>query len=83
MFKDLKSGSCYYCKRSDKDMGVDRVDNNQGYTEENCVSCCAMCNRMKSDWDVSMFFIKSKMICEKWINSKKLSYHTLFHQESC
>lgn len=28
--------------------GVDRVDNNLGYTEDNCVSCCKICNNSKS-----------------------------------
>jgi hypothetical protein len=27
--------------------GIDRVDNNIGYTEENCVPCCTTCNSMK------------------------------------
>jgi len=27
--------------------GLDRVDNNIGYTEENCVPCCTTCNSMK------------------------------------
>lgn len=27
--------------------GIDRVDNSQGYTLDNCVPCCVICNRMK------------------------------------
>jgi len=27
--------------------GVDRTDNNKGYTIENCVTCCNICNRAK------------------------------------
>lgn len=27
--------------------GIDRMDNNQGYTEANCIPCCSRCNRMK------------------------------------
>ena len=27
--------------------GIDRVDNNIGYTEENTVPCCEFCNRAK------------------------------------
>lgn len=30
--------------------GIDRIDPNQGYTLENCVPCCSICNRMK--WDL-------------------------------
>ena len=29
--------------------GVDRVDNERGYSLENCVPCCKFCNRMKRD----------------------------------
>jgi hypothetical protein len=29
--------------------GIDRVDNNKGYTLDNCVPCCRWCNRAKSD----------------------------------
>lgn len=29
--------------------GIDRVDNNKGYVEGNCVSCCFYCNSYKSD----------------------------------
>jgi len=28
--------------------GIDRVDNNTGYTDTNCVSCCKTCNNSKS-----------------------------------
>lgn len=28
-------------------VGVDRIDNDRGYTEENCVPCCGQCNRAK------------------------------------
>ena len=27
--------------------GIDRIDNSKGYTNENCVPCCEMCNRGK------------------------------------
>jgi len=28
--------------------GVDRVDNTVGYTLDNCVSCCKICNNSKA-----------------------------------
>lgn len=54
--------SCYYCgdppnripaiKRTGeitvKVHGIDRIDNNQGYTKTNSVPCCKTCNIMKS-----------------------------------
>ncbi len=49
--------------------GVDRIDNAIGYTKENCVPCCAICNNSKStlslkDWlewieRISTFQIKT------------------------
>lgn len=35
--------------------GIDRVDNDRGYSEDNCVSCCERCNRAKLDMTVSEF----------------------------
>ena len=32
-----------------KVQGIDRVDNSKGYSPENCVPCCATCNRIKLD----------------------------------
>lgn len=39
--------------------GVDRLDNNKGYTLDNCVPCCTHCNRAKLD--------KTEEEFEKWI----------------
>jgi hypothetical protein len=40
--------------------GVDRIDSNKGYTVENCVPCCTMCNYAKSDYSQQEF--------EEWLN---------------
>lgn len=40
--------------------GIDRVDNNIGYTRENVVPCCEICNRAKSAMSQSDF--------ESWLN---------------
>jgi len=37
--------------------GIDRVDNEKGYTLTNCVPCCETCNRMKTNHDYD-FFVK-------------------------
>jgi hypothetical protein len=40
---------CFYCGEPPQPYnGVDRVNNNDGYTSQNSVSCCARCNRCKS-----------------------------------
>lgn len=35
--------------------GVDRLDSNEGYVAENCVSCCVACNRAKSGMSIEEF----------------------------
>lgn len=58
-FSSIINEPCVYCgdanenvlkKKKYKDFaytGIDRVDNNIGYTEENTVPCCEFCNRAK------------------------------------
>ena len=35
--------------------GIDRLNNEIGYTTENCVTCCETCNRMKMKYDYNFF----------------------------
>lgn len=35
--------------------GIDRVDSSKGYTPENCVPCCKLCNRAKSNLPKDQF----------------------------
>ena len=49
--------------------GIDRVDNNSGYTTSNCVPCCEACNKMKMDKTVDVFLEKIKLIYEKHLSS--------------
>lgn len=37
--------------------GIDRVDSAREYTEDNVVSCCRQCNRMKLDYDASQYLL--------------------------
>ena len=60
-------GNCHYCGvtpsglvRTNKGKpmaynGIDRIDNTQGYNPTNVVSCCGLCNRVKSDMSYSDF----------------------------
>jgi len=62
-FRYLTSLNCSYCNSKPNTIrkthikkyngayqynGIDRVDNDQGYTIENSVTCCELCNRMKA-----------------------------------
>lgn len=63
-FKDLVLKPCYYCKiiKENEINGVDRVDNSKGYSKDNCVPCCSVCNRMKLIYHPSFFITKCKLI---------------------
>lgn len=49
-FNELIVQSCFYCDYSKEGEvnGIDRLDNNKGYVEENVVACCQVCNLAKS-----------------------------------
>lgn len=77
-FKALTKSLCYYCGclpsatiksgfKSDDYVynGIDRLDNTQGYTLENSVPCCAMCNSMKSNHSYQDFISKCIEIANK------------------
>lgn len=62
-FFELLKNNCQYCGDEPKQIvtannhkvlynGVDRVDNSIGYTKDNCVSCCWICNRFKQSLTV-------------------------------
>jgi len=62
---DIFEQKCYYCSQEKTDeyfIGIDRVDNNEGYILENCVSCCGMCNFMKSAFIQEDFIQKCREI---------------------
>ena len=35
--------------------GIDRIDSTKGYSVNNCVPCCTMCNKMKLDYSLEDF----------------------------
>lgn len=66
-FSKLVFGDCYYCNKEPiNDIGnklkttiyngIDRVDNSLGYTKDNSVTCCTICNFMKRDLSLTDFF---------------------------
>lgn len=76
-FTELTQQKCHYCN-SDysnteitssghvlKFNGIDRVDNTRGYTLDNVVPCCKICNQMKSDLGYDVFVNQIKRIYER------------------
>lgn len=75
-FEFFTNKNCFYCDRSKSNVkkygrnkfyynGIDRVDNNHGYSIANIVACCYMCNRAKSVVDYDDFY--------KWIEKTYLN----------
>ncbi len=43
----ITTGGCFYCLFNERQVGIDRVDNAEGYISSNVVGCCNRCNEMK------------------------------------
>ena len=80
---EIFQSNCYYCGTKPSQIrktrklalpyiynGIDRIDNNLGYTKENCVPCCKYCNYAKRDRTIKDFFDWAKKLGE---NLSKLS----------
>jgi hypothetical protein len=58
---------CYLCGKKPDDLhknGLDRFDNDKGYTEDNVKSCCGNCNYLKRTYVYKDFIDKCKLIYE-------------------
>lgn len=64
-FKTYWRSKCFYCGGEIETIGLDRVDNNRGYSNDNIVSCCWDCNRLKGDMNQKEFLDKIKSISDK------------------
>ena len=73
-FREITQMNCYYCGAKPNNVarsfhsrrnyvygGLDRVDNTKGYTIDNVVPCCKICNRAKGGLTVQEF--------RKWIKN--------------
>ncbi len=69
-FDTLIRQPCYLCGFLDaKFNGIDRVENNKGYTIDNCRGCCTSCNIMKLDSSLSVIYEKAAMISAMWTDT--------------
>lgn len=65
---------CFYCgcvgmniTRQYKEFphnGIDRINNNKGYTQKNCLPCCKVCNFAKNTMKYKEFISWSKRLYE-------------------
>ena len=75
-FDALIRGECHYCGTQPEQAyisnkksrgafiynGIDRSDNNKGYTPDNCVSCCGKCNWWKRSLSEEEFYNHARKI---------------------
>jgi hypothetical protein len=85
-FRNLTLQNCTYCDLIPKQIisnyaipyiynGIDRVDNNRGYTINNCVPCCKFCNQAKSNRTLQDFLESCQRVAQHQ-NSKTLAEMT-------
>lgn len=64
-FRHLWNALCGYCGDPIVGIGLDRIDNAKGYTRENAIPCCKVCNGMKSNTDLLAFVHRCHRIAER------------------
>lgn len=82
-FRDITQKPCFYCGILPNSIfgrrntnggyihnGIDRINNSKGYTFDNCVPCCKICNYMKHKLSQEEFLIHIKEIYEHQINKE-------------
>jgi hypothetical protein len=73
-FTEITKLDCYLCGKSNRfnhRNGIDRFDNNLGYTIENARPCCNTCNMMKNEYLYSDVMDKFERIYEYRIREKE------------
>lgn len=69
-FLSISKLPCIYCGEysdtycGEQFNGVDRIDSSIGYQKDNCVPCCATCNKMKMEYDVNNWINKMIQIID-------------------
>jgi len=61
-FISFNDDCCHYCGVKPKRIGLDRVDNNEGYNIWNVVRCCKECNVAKNNRTVKEFINQCRRI---------------------
>lgn len=82
-FKKLILSKCYYCGEGESNktrhsydkekvhiIGVDRLNNDVGYTKENSVPCCGICNYMKRKFSEEVFINQAIKISKNYDRNK-------------
>jgi len=68
-FKTFWQKPCHYCDSPIEKIGIDRKDNSIGYTLDNCLSCCNICNFGKNIRTYEQYVEHCKRIAKKWADA--------------
>lgn len=62
-FYQITKEPCNYCGEILNGYnGIDRIDSSKGYSIENCVPCCEICNKMKLDYSIDFWYNHMKKV---------------------
>lgn len=61
-YRKIIAQPCKYCGENEELRGIDRVNNDKGYTKKNSVACCKKCNYLKKDYSDEEFLEHIKKI---------------------
>ena len=64
-FGRLIQQPCYFCLTTTRYRGIDRLNNDLGYTLENVVPACSACNYLKNDVPMDIFLRKCRQIISR------------------
>ena len=90
-FGTLTKQPCYYCGRQPAQTyklshsgygdyvysGIDRLDNNKGYTKDNCIPACKICNWNKRDMTEKEFLAWIERVYKYRIEQKRLDLRVI------
>lgn len=62
---------CFYCGTTIDTIGLDRKDNEIGYTEDNVVACCKICNRAKDTMSSDDYIKHCNLVMKNWSKNEE------------
>lgn len=70
-FKELTNLNCYYCNNEIKSTiaGLDRINNNKGYSIDNVLPCCKECNYIRG---YKLTVEETKVVITALLNYRKI-----------
>lgn len=63
-YLEIVESPCTFCGYNLEDVGIDRIDNAKGYSNDNCQPACTTCNFMKFDRTNEEFLRHAKQVWE-------------------